>query len=88
MEVGKVNLWRALAVSYGIAGAFGGAAGGVAVSNDGGKSFKNFPCDALDADHPVRFGAFPSSDTWYVSAGQPTSEGLRRVMRRACSSKA
>jgi photosystem II stability/assembly factor-like uncharacterized protein len=55
--------------SYGIAGAFGGAAGGVAVSNDGGKSFKSFPCDALDAQHPARYAAFPTADTWYISAG-------------------
>ena len=57
--------------SYGIAGAFGGAAGGVAVSSDGGKSLK-LSCDALDADHPVvrRLSQLVPG----VSAGRPTSE--------------
>ena len=65
--------------SYGIAGAFGGSAGGVAISNDGGKTFKSFPCDALDENHPARYAAFPSSSTWYISAGAwPTNEEVER----------
>jgi hypothetical protein len=55
--------------SYGIVGAFGGVAGGVAISNDGGKTFESNAVSVLDANHPVRYGAYPTADTWFVSAG-------------------
>ena len=56
--------------NFGIAGAFGGGAGGVAISTNGGQSFKDFGVGAaLDETHPVRYGAYPSETTWYVSAG-------------------
>ena len=54
---------------YGIVGAFGGVAGGVATSTDGGKTFQASAVSVLDANHPVRYGAYPSDKTWYVSAG-------------------
>lgn len=55
--------------SFAIVGAFGGAAGGVAISTDGGKSFKGNAVSVLDANHPVRYGSYPTADTWFVSAG-------------------
>jgi photosystem II stability/assembly factor-like uncharacterized protein len=56
---------------YGVTGAFGPGGSGVAISNDGGATFTNFPipADVLDGNHPARYGAFPSATTWYVSAG-------------------
>ena len=42
--------------SYGIVGAFGGVAGGVAISNDGGKTFESNAVSVLNANHPVRYG--------------------------------
>ena len=55
--------------SFGIAGAFGGKGGGVAVSTNGGISFKHFAASSLDEAHPARYGAYPSDSTWYVTAG-------------------
>jgi len=44
--------------------------GGVLISSDNGKTFKNIPFTGTDANHPGRYGAFPSATTWYVSTGQ------------------
>jgi hypothetical protein len=41
---------------------------GVAVSLDDGRSFEKIDITALNTY--ARYGAFPSADTWYISAGQ------------------
>ncbi len=52
---------------FGLSGVFGGKQG-VAVSSDGGVSFKRYPINALFTE--ARYGAFPSATTWYVAAGE------------------
>ena len=54
---------------YGVSGTFNGAAG-VAVSSDGGASFtvKTIPSDLFVATLP-RYASYPSSTTFYVTAG-------------------
>jgi photosystem II stability/assembly factor-like uncharacterized protein len=40
---------------------------GVAISTDAGKTFSSIPLPLLQTD--ARYGAFPSDQVWYISAG-------------------
>jgi len=51
---------------FGITGEFN-EANGVAISLDQGVTWKNYDCKA---DTIARYGSFPSTQSWYISAGQ------------------
>lgn len=44
---------------------------GVALTKDAGQTWEVFDVDSLDRNlYPVRYGAYPTESTWYVSAGK------------------
>jgi len=55
-------------MSYGVVGSTLSGGQGAAVSTDYGQKFKFFNVSILQTI--ARYGAFPSSTTWYISAGQ------------------
>jgi len=69
---------------FGLAGEFG-KANGAAVSVDGGITFR-FVDAKLNTS--ARYGAYPSANTWYISAGDwpesklPTAPGEKRLSQR------
>jgi len=47
---------------------------GVALTKDAGQTWDLFDVTSFESNYPVRYGAYPSESTWYVSSGTwPTS---------------
>jgi len=55
-------------LGYGVTGQYG-PKNGVALTTDGGQTFKMYDCGLSNETYLTRYGAFPSATTWYLSAG-------------------
>lgn len=60
---------------FGVAGIFAGK-NGVAVSTDRGFSWKTSDIGTNSSQYPARYAAFPSDETWFVTAGTWPMDGL------------
>lgn len=67
-EVNEIKPITGVENSFAAVGAYG-KINGLAVSTDGGKSFKPMGYGINDITMLSRYGSYPSADTWYVSGG-------------------
>lgn len=70
--------------NFGIAGQHAGKQG-VAITHNGGITFKQFPADALKTS--ARYAAYPTATAWYIAAGDfptaPPSPPMRSASNRS-----
>lgn len=75
-ECQSVQAIRGVKGGFGLAGLYD-QVNGAAVSMDGGRTFKNIDAGLPDYT-PARYGAFPSANTWYITAGQWPSTTIKK----------